>query len=44
VSEAAFASYRCIARDAALKSVVLAPFLSLALPTDSELRMSLMGR
>ncbi len=32
VIEAAFASYRDIARDAALRSVVLAPFLPLALP------------
>jgi len=32
VIEAAFASYRGIARDAALRSVVLAPFLPLALP------------
>jgi fermentation-respiration switch protein FrsA (DUF1100 family) len=32
VIEAAFASYRGIARDAALRSVVLAPFLPVALP------------
>jgi fermentation-respiration switch protein FrsA (DUF1100 family) len=32
VIEASFASYRGIARDAALRSVVLAPFLPLALP------------